>query len=531
MKENTNRGFRMTKESIIPARIIDCFQIENAQELLVSKEPCVSFGNEPCACFTDKNAWALLDFGKELCGGLRLITRSAPVGTEIRITFGESVSEACSVIDEKNATNDHSPRDITVLLSTWSDLTFGQTGFRFARVELLSDSPISVQSIFAVSQLPEIPREAVIKTSDRKLNKILDTAAYTLKLNFQNGYIWDGIKRDRLVWCGDLHQEIITSLYLFGDNANITNSLSFLRHCTPDVSWINNIPTYSAWWVINFCDYCAYTDNQEYFRQNKDFAESILNKISSHITAEEEMNFGNDQLSYFLDWPTCDTPDAEIGTAMLMLLAAKKYLAFGDCAVCSDIIKKLNRYLTMPCKSKQVYAFQTLAGGGANSCEFLENSGAVGLSTFMAYYILKADALTGGNNMLSIIREYFGAMLSRGATTFWEDFDISWLENSGRIDALPKHGQKDLHGDHGAFCYQGFRHSLCHGWSCGVVSFVIEHLFGIQIQNGGKRITVHPHTSCPDFKLKMPLTKGWLRINYKKGRLEVKAPPDVEIFQ
>ena len=83
MKENTNRGFRMTKESIIPARIIDCFQIENAQELLVSKEPCVSFGNEPCACFTDKNAWALLDFGKELCGGLRLITRSAPVGTEI----------------------------------------------------------------------------------------------------------------------------------------------------------------------------------------------------------------------------------------------------------------------------------------------------------------------------------------------------------------------------------------------------------------------------------------------------------------
>ena len=72
-----------------------------------------------------------------------------------------------------------------------------------------------------------------INTDDEELNRIIDTAAYTLKLNLQNGYIWDGIKRDRLVWSGDLHQEILLASYLYGDVANIRNSLTFLKEETP----------------------------------------------------------------------------------------------------------------------------------------------------------------------------------------------------------------------------------------------------------------------------------------------------------
>ncbi len=30
-------------------------------------------------------------------------------------------------------------------------------------------------------------------------------------------------------------------------------------------------------------------------------------------------------------------------------------------------------------------------------------------------------------------------------------------------------------GDFGAYCYLGFRHSLCHGWSSGVVKFIQEN--------------------------------------------------------
>ena len=54
--------------------------------------------------------------------------------------MGESVTEACSSIGVKNATNDHSPRDLEIVTCSMSDLTFGQTGFRFARLELLSEA-------------------------------------------------------------------------------------------------------------------------------------------------------------------------------------------------------------------------------------------------------------------------------------------------------------------------------------------------------------------------------------------------------
>ena len=74
-----------------------------------------------------------------------------------------------------------------------------------------------------------------------------------------------------------------------------------------------------------------------------------------------------------------------------------------------------------------------------------------------------------------MLKEYYGGMLSVGATTFWEDFDIDWLKNSGRIDKITPCDKKDIHGDFGAFCYKGFRHSLCHAWSCGVNAFIKEN--------------------------------------------------------
>ena len=48
-----------------------------------------------------------------------------------------------------------------------------------------------------------------------------------------------------------------------------------------------------------------------------------------------------------------------------------------------------------------------------------------------------------------------------------------WLKGKKK-PVWRKEGQRDIHGDFGAFCYQGFRHSLCHGWSAGVIGFLKE---------------------------------------------------------
>lgn len=520
----TDDEYTVIREKMLPIAIKASDNIDDVLQLMKKKSTCISFDMRNCAVFRQKGAYVVLDFGKELCGGIRFVTRAVFDGTAVfRVTLGESLSECCSDIGTKNATNDHSPRDFEVKISNMSDLTYGQSGFRFARIEMLSDNAVLMKNIFAVSTLPYFEKEGYIKTDDALLNEIIDTAFYTLKLNFQNGHIWDGIKRDRLVWSGDLHQEIISSVYLFGDNRNVVNSLSFLREEAPTDGWLNGIPSYSAWWVINLCDYCIMTGNTAFFRNNEDFARSILSSINRCIKEDGTMDFEmpEDSQRYFLDWPTMHTEDAPIGTACILMIAAQRYLKMQEDVCCRDILRKLNAYIYMPCKYKQTRAFQILAG----RCEkedaaFLEAGCAKGLSTFMAYYILKADAAAGGTNMLSAIKQYFGGMLSRGATTFWEDFDIEWLEGSGRIDQFPAPGQKDIHGDYGAYCYEGFRHSLCHGWASGVLSFIIECMLGITMRDGQIIQCPIPNSiGLKDIEAKLPVKNGWYFIKITNGSI------------
>lgn len=518
--------FCIVKEKVMPICVKDFRDMNSVEELLVQKPACISFKTDGVANFTKKGSYVVLDFGKELCGSLRFVTRATEGSPAMfRITLGESLTEACSSIGGKNATNDHSPRDFTAPISNMSDLTYGLSGFRFARIELLTEEPVAVRNIFAVNMLPKFEREGYITTSDDKLNHIIETAIYTLKLNFQNGYIWDGIKRDRLVWSGDLNPEIISSIYLFGDNKNITNSLSFLRSETPETAWINNFPTYSAWWVVNLCDYSRLTGNKDYFTENRDYAKAIMAHLNACIAEDGKMVFGPEEGAlFFLDWPTYQTDDAVTGTAALLIYAAKVYLEQEENEDCRAIVRKLTSYLDDSCEFKQTRAFQILAGRiNETDVQFLEQGGAQGYSTFMSYYILTADAMVHGKAMLPIIKEYFGGMLSRGATTFWEDFHMDWLEGSGHIDEFPKEGEKDIHGDYGAFCYQGFRHSLCHGWACGVLAFVYEYMLGLKLSDGGETYEITPNPlGVKEIHAKIPTKAGWLEVDVVDGLKSVK---------
>ncbi len=527
-----NRTVR--KEYLLPERIIEYKNIENIQKLMQEKAKCVSFSNDIFTVFSGKSSYIILDFGKEISGCIRIITRECNKTAKFRLTYGESLSEAYSYIGLKNAMNDHSVRDSIITVSNMSDLSFSNTGFRFVRLELFENASVKIQNIFAVNMYDSFENEAFVETDDETVNKILRTAAYTLKLCCQNGYIWDGVKRDRLVWSGDLHQEIITSLYLFGDNVNIKNSLLFLKSDTPADRWMNNIPSYSAWWVINLCVYCSMTGNSVFFNENKDYAKSIIKHFNECINKNGIMNFGIDgSMKFFLDWPTLNTEDSVIGTACIICLMAEKYLEIEKNNACDDILRKLSRYTRSECKTKQARAFQILAGGSEHNAKaFFENGGVRGFSTFTVYYILTAYSMSGGRNPLKLIKDYFGAMLSLGATTFWEDFDISWLENSSGIDKIPSQGQNDIHGDFGNYCYKGYRHSLCHGWASGVFSFIIENIAGIRFKNSGKTVEINPDLCGLKYmNVTLPTKYGNLNVKISDGNVYAQAPSDLEIIK
>ena len=479
-----------------------------AENLLKNKDTFVSFNGDGTCILKNAdgvNASIIIDIGREISGCVRLITRNIKHGkAKVRLVFGESVSEAMSVIGgKKNATNDHSPRDFEAMISSLSTLDYGKTGYRFVKIELLGDgAEISLKNVVGICELPDIDRIGYIKTSDERLNEIVETAFYTCQLNMQDGLILDGIKRDRLVWSGDLFSEILTILYTFGDTENIPNALTFLRETSGKDTWINGIPSYNAWWLLNLCTYCKFTGKKDFFDENYDYVKFIVDEFDACVAENGDMDFKltgkKCGMEFFLDWPTETTPDEVPGTALLLIYALDSVRALGYdselTAKCERICESLNRYVYTESDAKQVVALQVLCGNkNPELKKKLEKGGARGVSTFMSYFILKALDTLGSDKVFDIAKEYYGAMLDRGATTFWEDFNMDWLDGSGRIDEIPKEGEKDLHGDYGAFCYIGFRHSFCHGWSSGVYPFTVEKLLGLDVKaNAYEKIALDP---------------------------------------
>ena len=127
--------------------------------------------------------------------------------------------------------------------------------------------------------------------------------------------------------------------------------------------------------------------------------------------------------------------------------------------------------------------------------ELLAGSSAEEMSCFMGYYVLLAKAKLGEyTEALDIIRSYWGGMLQMGATTFWEDFDIRWMENAAPIDRFPQPDEKDVHADYGNYCYKGLRHSLCHGWSSGVIAWMSRYILGVEVlEPGCRKLRIAPN--------------------------------------
>lgn len=536
-------------EFVYPVRIIKADGIiSGGENFLINRDEIASFGNDNLIRMKNESgikSYVILNFGKEICGGIRIVTAIVKgLTTKIRLVFGESVSEAMSSVGKNGATNHHSPRDFNAMISNLSTLEFGRTGFRFVKIELEEENAeVAFKSVIGLCSLPEEKVIGEIETDDETINKILETAVYTCTLNMQDGYFLDGIKRDRLVWSGDMYAEIKTALYSFGVTSHMRRSLDFVKATTPDGFWMNNIPSYDAWWVINICEYYNCSGDSAYLAENLKSMNAVMKELDACIGEDGTMDFGKTGKKlglheFFLDWQTDGTKDAVTGTALLILYAVR---IFGETAkdsacgatICS-IERKLSRYLCEETAKKQIAAFQALCGKPSDGLKrLLEKDGASGFSTFMSYFILKALIASGSDRSVDCIKEYYGGMIDRGATTFWEDFDISWLDGSGRIDEIPAPDKKDLHADYGQFCYKGLRHSLCHGWSSGVLPFFIEEIVGLKIlEPGFKKVAVRPNPgSLKYIAAKIPSPYGMINIEVKNGRSKVVVPDGIKLVK
>ena len=477
------------KEYLLPDKIVlKSDNVENAELLLQNGLQQNMIGRNG-VCKICGKGFLVLDFGKEYFGGVRIMTnggRYDGLKENIRIRFGESLTECMSELGEKNTTNDHSTRDFRVYMSHNADMEWGSTGYRYIRVDFIEDGVFEIGNIFGTFLHADEPK-GKFSCNDERVNGIWEICSRTLFLNMQNGCIWDGAKRDQHIWVGDLYPEILTALYLYGDCEEIKNSLDRPLDAYPLPCWYNTIPTYNAWFMLIVDMYFKKTG-----KTNERYAQAVrgnIEQFAASVTESGTFNFRLAGLNYWetlFDWPSFGSSDSDYGCACLVLYALQSvsdspYFDTETKNAAKRLVSRLNGISSKTVEFKAIEAFSALCGkrNGADAVAFLNDGGAKGYSAFLSYFISKALADNGAlkaafDNLVT----YYGGMLDMGATTVWETFDLDWMENACKITEFPKYGQKDIHGDFGANCYVGFRHSLCHGWSCGFIPFVVEYVVG-----------------------------------------------------
>ncbi len=522
---------------------------ENMERLLEHKHGQIcegAFGSKTGTRLVNQGeaAGVLIDFGRELHGGVQLgMSPGGTYGARVRLRFGESVSEAMSSLgDGKHATNDHALRDFEMPVPVFGSIEVGNTGFRFLRIDLVTGGEVGFEFVRAVSLMRPMKAVGSFRSSDERLNRVFDTAVRTAHLCCQE-YLWDGIKRDRLVWMGDTHPETMSILNVFGASSILPESLDYMASVTAPDKWMNTMPTYTLWWIRNVAEWYRYTGDVEYVRRHADYLEKTFDLVLSGMK-DGEWRSGN-----FLDWPTRHNDDAAwAGTQGLALVTAREAAFLADALGRAELAKKarameaeLAKLRPEPHGEKSAAAMLALSGlrdPQEMFAEVLGANGHVGVSTFYGYYMLEAMSAAGENQRaLDTVRDYWGAMLDVGATSFWEDFKLAWTNDCFRIDELPVAGKKDIHGDYGEFCYPGFRHSLCHGWASGPASWCINHVLGIRpVGVGCRKIVVRPFLGDLDWaEGSMALPGGGavkVRVEKKSDATldtTVSAPPDVQV--
>ncbi|WP_422083593.1 hypothetical protein [Ulvibacterium sp.] len=547
----------MVKTYLKPQRIV--WQSDNSGKSIKNVETFIKKGNGQVAV-NDQNLFRfisteaerpgiLLDYGKEINGGVKISMgiRESKTPLKLRLRFGESVGEAMSNIGGKqNATNEHSLRDFIIEVPWLGSIEVGETGFRFLRIDVVeANENAPIKSIDAAFVYRDIPYLGSFESNDERLNKIWMTGAYTVHLNMQN-YLWDGIKRDRLVWVGDMHPEVMTINTVFGDHEIVRRSLDLARDQHPLPQWMNGISSYSMWWLLIHKNVYDYHGDLTYLKEQENYMIGLLDQLSSFIDKNNKEILDGGR---FMDWPTSEIPEAvHAGLQAMMVMTfeagseimgiyqkselQKKYL---------KVAERLHKHKPKGNTTKQAAALMALANledAKKINDQILTKDGVQRMSTFYGYYILEAMAKASDyKGALKAIRDYWGGMLDLGATTFWEDFDILDTKNTGRIDELSPPNKFDIHGDFGEYCYVGYRHSLCHGWASGPTSWLSQHVLGITLMDAGKKAKIAPNLGDLEWaKGSFPTKYGLLKVSHTKNvngtvKTEIDAPDGLTIIQ
>jgi alpha-L-rhamnosidase len=477
----------------------------------------------------------LLDFGREVAG--RVIVESAcDCVATVSVAYGESEIEAMSTGFTTGQQGGNYLGTNVLDVPARGVVRGPKSAFRYVRIAFLHGAPVTAfRSIRVEGIYTPVQYVGSFESSDPLLNRIWETGAYTAHLCMQDD-IWDGPKRDRGRWVGDLDIEGRTILTAFGDDSLIKDTLDRLAESTSAGKYVNGITGYSALWVTSLEYLYRHTGDKTFLASQREHLIRILSGMDQSLSADGLFTDPHHPW-LFVDWAPGmygNTAEALTGTRLQYVRAyhdagdlfaalgdqelSKKYLAQYKRADAATVAASLDHSSGTFGRSWQLNALAELSVSdsamdkSAIKRDVLlhvrqDSPGDPVISPYFNAYLLDAMANAGlTREALEWMRQYWGGMLAEGATSFWESYDLRWPKNNYHL-SLQADGTS------------GYFVSLAHGWSSGPTAFLSEKVLGVEPSvSGDGTYSVSPNLAGLAWvRGLVPTPHGAIRVEVAKG--------------
>ena len=477
----------------------------------------------------------LLDFGREVAGRL-LVESACDCIATLSIAYGESEIEAMSTGLTAGRHGGNYLGTNLLEVPAHGTARGPKSGFRYVRISFLRGAAATTfKSIRVEGIYYPVDYAGHFQSSDPLLNRIWETGAYTAHLCMQDG-VWDAIKRDRGRWAGDLDVAGRVISTVFADRTLIEETLRLLvPEGTDPVPAINGIPGYSAQWIVGLYNLYLHTPDKDFLTGQRDNLLRVLAGMDAMIDANGLLT-NTQQAWLFVDWApglNITSPQTRIGTQLQYIrayaVAARLFTWLGDTAN-STKYEARARAATAAAKANfrdprtgtygstwQINALAALAIPDSDNTALWtdvlsrvkqDSPSDLIISPYFNAYVIEAMASLGHRReALDWIRQYWGAMLAEGATSFWEAYDLRWPKSDPHLS---------LQADNTT----GYFVSLAHGWSSGPTTWLMENILGITpLDPGYDTVAIHPDLLDLTWAYgTVPTPHGLIKINLDRQR-------------
>ena len=424
------------------------------------------------------------DFGKETVGYPE-ITVKGDEGGSLSVWYGESIDTI---------------RCDTFVLSGKEQLLspFNRRAFRYIKLSANGGSSVAVESVF-VTPVHFPLREVPVSFENELLDKVYQTSIYTTKLASQY-HFEDSVYREQAQWLLDSRIMALVHYECFNETRLAEKAIrQFCRTQREDGSICAMGPMPCNQLLPDFCLHFVMM-TEEYIRYSGKEADAemltALKRLFVWLERNEDASGllsvdGKENWWCFIDWANLDKRGNVTALNCLYYAALKAYAKIlgGDkeksakYSLKADAVREtINR--TLFCAERGLYSDCVVDGQMSDSCSQQSNMYALicgvaehpqelcektvsdnfdGVKINGAFMMcLCVDYLLSNgyiDKAMDWIKRYWGEMLSRGATTWWETFDM----------ASPHCSVPFAYSTNNAtYMHEYIPVSYCHAWGAGI---------------------------------------------------------------